>query len=91
VIAAGLGSTAVLAAIVQTPGVSQFFGCTPLDPAGWAIAAGSAAVATSGALLVPALARRLTNGDGRSPAAFIRDELSERPLLRLVAGGNQGQ
>jgi cation-transporting ATPase I len=90
VIAAALGSTAALAAIVQTPGVSQFFGCTPLDPAGWAIAAGSAAVATSGALLVPVLARRITSGDGRSPAVLIREEMSERPLLRLVSGGNQG-
>jgi magnesium-transporting ATPase (P-type) len=90
VIAAGLGSTAALAAIVQTPGVSQFFGCTPLDPAGWAIAAGSAAVATSGALLVPVLARGLTSRAGRSPAVLIREELSERPRLRLVAGGNQG-
>jgi hypothetical protein len=77
--------------IVQTPGISQFFDCTPLDPVGWAIATGSAAAATSGALLVPALARRLTSGDGRSPAAAIREELSERPMLRLVAGGGQGE
>jgi calcium-translocating P-type ATPase len=89
VIAAGLGSAAVLAGIVQTPGISQFFDCTPLDPAGWAIAAGSAAVATSGALLVPALARRLASEDGRSPAVLVREQLSERPILRLVAGGGQ--
>jgi len=89
VIAAGLGSAAVLAGIVQTPGISQFFDCTPLDPAGWAIATGSAAVATSGALLVPALARRLVSGDGRSPAVPRREERSERPMLRLVAGAGQ--
>lgn len=45
VLASGLGSAAVLAAIVQTPGVSQFFGCTPLGPAGWGMAVGSAGAA----------------------------------------------
>jgi hypothetical protein len=42
VLAAALGSAAVLAAVIQTPGVSQFFGCTPLGPVGWSIALGSA-------------------------------------------------
>ncbi|WP_326561889.1 HAD-IC family P-type ATPase [Micromonospora sp. NBC_01796] len=40
------GSLAVLAGVIQTPGVSQFFGCTPLGPLGWGIAAGSALGAT---------------------------------------------
>lgn len=35
------------AAIVQTPGVSQFFGCTPLGPVGWAQAMTAAAGATA--------------------------------------------
>ncbi|MFI8092195.1 HAD-IC family P-type ATPase [Streptomyces sp. NPDC086080] len=30
-----LGSATVLAALVQTPGVSHFFGCTPLGPVAW--------------------------------------------------------
>ncbi|MBT3149589.1 cation-translocating P-type ATPase [Streptomyces sp. CHD11] len=30
-----LGSAAVLAGLVQTPGVSHFFGCTPLGPVAW--------------------------------------------------------
>ncbi|MEU1262234.1 cation-translocating P-type ATPase [Streptomyces cellulosae] len=30
-----LGSAAVLAALVQTPGVSHFFGCVPLGPVAW--------------------------------------------------------
>ncbi|GGV72998.1 transport ATPase [Streptomyces griseoloalbus] len=33
--ATALGSAAVLAALVQTPGVSHFFGCTPLGPVAW--------------------------------------------------------
>ena len=35
VVATALGSSAVLVAIVQTPGVSHFFGCTPLGPVAW--------------------------------------------------------
>ncbi|MBE8469949.1 cation-translocating P-type ATPase [Streptomyces justiciae] len=31
-----LGSFLVLAAVVETPGVSQLFGCTPLGPVAWA-------------------------------------------------------
>ncbi|MEU2392606.1 cation-translocating P-type ATPase [Streptomyces sp. NPDC007369] len=45
VLLAGLGSAAVLAAIIQTPGVSHFFGCVPLGPFGWGIALGSITVA----------------------------------------------
>ncbi|HET9691971.1 MAG TPA: HAD-IC family P-type ATPase [Acidimicrobiales bacterium] len=51
VAAAGLASAAVLAAIVQTPGVSGFFGCTPLGPLGWAIGAGAATAATVASLV----------------------------------------
>ncbi|MEU6867340.1 cation-translocating P-type ATPase [Streptomyces sp. NPDC046876] len=47
VLVAGLGSAAVLAAIIQIPGVSHFFGCTPLGPFGWGIALGSIAAAVA--------------------------------------------
>ncbi|WP_199432404.1 HAD-IC family P-type ATPase [Qaidamihabitans albus] len=47
VLASGLGSAAVLAAAIQTPGVSGFFGCTPLGPVGWTIALGSAGAASA--------------------------------------------
>ncbi len=53
VLLASVGSTAALVAIVQTPGVSQFFGCTPLDPLAWATAAGAAATATALAAVLP--------------------------------------
>ncbi|WP_241842090.1 HAD-IC family P-type ATPase [Pseudofrankia sp. BMG5.36] len=39
-------SVVVLAVVVQTPGISQFFGCTPLGPVGWTIAAAATLVAT---------------------------------------------
>ncbi|HEY2673392.1 MAG TPA: HAD-IC family P-type ATPase [Rugosimonospora sp.] len=47
-LAATVASAGVLAAVIQTPGVSQFFGCTPLGPIGWTIAAGAATGATLG-------------------------------------------
>lgn len=46
------GSAAALAAVVQVPGLSQFFGCTPLGPLGWATAISSAAAATAGSVVL---------------------------------------
>jgi cation-transporting P-type ATPase I len=53
VLAAGLGSAALLAAIVQTPGVSHAFGCRPLGPVGWAVSTTASAAATVGAAVLP--------------------------------------
>ncbi len=39
-------SSAVLAAIIQTPGLSHFFGCRPMGPWGWSIAISSSMLAT---------------------------------------------
>jgi calcium-translocating P-type ATPase len=52
VLAATIGSAAVLVGIIQTPVVSQFFGSTPLGPVAWGIALAAIAAAT---LLHPAL------------------------------------
>ncbi|MGY1753781.1 HAD-IC family P-type ATPase [Blastococcus sp. SYSU D01042] len=52
------GSCAVLFAIVQTPGLSRFFGCTPLDPVAWSVVLGAAAVGAAGAEVVPPLVSR---------------------------------
>jgi cation-transporting ATPase I len=60
VLLSSIGSAALLAGIVQTPGLSQFFGCTPLGPVAWSIALGSSALATGAAgvasRLLPAVA-----------------------------------
>jgi len=53
VVATALGSSAVLVAIVQTPGVSHFFGCTPLGPVAWTGVAGATAAATALSVLAP--------------------------------------
>ncbi|GAA3266097.1 cation-translocating P-type ATPase [Dactylosporangium vinaceum] len=50
VLAAAGASAAALVGVVQTPGLSQFFGCRPLGPVAWAIVlAASAAGTTMGA------------------------------------------
>ncbi|MFB9729003.1 cation-translocating P-type ATPase [Haloechinothrix salitolerans] len=46
VLLASIGSALVLGGAIQTPGVSQFFGCTPLGPVGWSIALGASTSAT---------------------------------------------
>ncbi|WGD44592.1 cation-translocating P-type ATPase [Streptomyces cathayae] len=74
-----LGSAAVLAALVQTPGVSHFFGCTPLGP-----------VALTGvtlAIALSALAPRLE----RLEAVRRLYELLSRLALRLGADARQAR
>jgi cation-transporting P-type ATPase I len=53
VVATALGSSAVLVGIVQTPGVSHFFGCTPLGPVAWTGVVGATAAATGLSVLAP--------------------------------------
>jgi cation-transporting ATPase I len=81
VLAASAGSMAVLAAVIQTPGVSHFFGCTPLGPAAWFLALGSATAATAGSVLLSPAARRV-----RTSAAAVRDAArrTEEPRRRAA-------
>ncbi|MFO0567262.1 MAG: HAD-IC family P-type ATPase [Polyangiaceae bacterium] len=46
-------SAAVLAFVVQTPGLSHFFGCRPLGPVGWATAVGASTLATAASVKYP--------------------------------------
>ncbi|MEV6335993.1 cation-translocating P-type ATPase [Nocardia vinacea] len=55
-------SGVVLGAVVMVPGLSAYFGCTPLGPVGWTIATTSAAAATAGSTVLP----RLLPGAGES-------------------------
>ncbi len=59
VIVTSLASTALLAAVVQTPVLSQFFGCQPLTPLGWSVAVSSTAIATGVAIAFPQLTSAL--------------------------------
>ncbi len=53
VIGSSLVSLAALMAVVQTPGVSQFFGSRPLGPRGWTISLGAATAGTVAGAVVP--------------------------------------
>lgn len=48
-----LGSAAALFALVETPGASQMFGCTPLGPVAWAGVLAAIALALAGQKAVP--------------------------------------
>jgi cation-transporting ATPase I len=53
VVATALGSAGVLVGIVQTPVISQFFGCTPLGPVAWTGVLGATGGATAISVLAP--------------------------------------
>jgi cation-transporting P-type ATPase I len=52
-----LGSAVALFAVVEIPGVSQLFGCTPLGPLAWAGVAAAITLALAGQRFVPAVER----------------------------------
>jgi cation-transporting ATPase I len=79
VLLAGLGSAAALAAIVQTPGVSHFFGCTPLGPVAWSTALASSGVATAMATAGQILAGRLENDPGDDGLPPDLEEVRPQP------------
>jgi cation-transporting ATPase I len=63
VLLTGVGSAGLMFSIIQTPGLSQFFGCRPLGPIGWATAIGASAAATG----LSSLASGLFTGDWLEP------------------------
>ncbi|WP_030238009.1 cation-translocating P-type ATPase [Streptomyces sp. NRRL S-455] len=83
--ATALGSAAVLAALVQTPGVSHFFGCTPLGPVAWA----GVALAIALSALAPRLERLQAVHslyDTAARAALRLADLSEKARDLLHSG-----
>jgi cation-transporting ATPase I len=52
-----LGSAAALVALIQTPGLSQLFGCTPLGPVAWAGVVGALVLAVVAHRYLPGLER----------------------------------
>ncbi|MHB8671286.1 MAG: HAD-IC family P-type ATPase, partial [Acidimicrobiales bacterium] len=81
---AGVGSAAVLLALVQTPGPSQFFGCTPLDPLALLIAGGAATGATGAAVIGQWALRRPHQGRSGRPTSTSAGV--NQPVGLLVAG-----
>jgi magnesium-transporting ATPase (P-type) len=68
-------SVGVLAALVQTPGLSGLFGCRPLGPLGWSIAIGSSAAATAAGTLLPPLAEEWIDRMRRQAPLWLPDSL----------------
>jgi cation-transporting ATPase I len=68
-------SVGVLAALVQTPGLSGLFGCRPLGPLGWSIAIGSSAAATAAGTLLPPLAEEWIDRIRRQAPLWLPDAL----------------
>jgi cation-transporting ATPase I len=60
VLATSLGSAAALVTVVQTPGLSHFFGCTPLGPLAWAGV--SVGIATAAGPHLPLPLNQIVNG-----------------------------
>ncbi|MGA5037467.1 HAD-IC family P-type ATPase [Streptomyces capoamus] len=55
-----LGSALALVFVVQTPGLSRAFGCTPLGPVAWAGVVAAIALALAGQRTLPRLERTVT-------------------------------
>ncbi|MGY4901119.1 HAD-IC family P-type ATPase [Streptomyces sp. 900116325] len=73
VLATVLGTAVVLVALVQTPVVSHFFGCTPLGPLAWAGVGVAIGTASLGPRVLPQAEQMLADLTSRL-----------RPVVRLV-------
>jgi cation-transporting ATPase I len=76
VAATAVGSAAVLVAVVQTPGISHFFGCTPLGPVAWTGVTAATAAAAAVSVLAPNWLTKPTapgdeTADDRTPALRV--------------------
>src|SRR5690606_8112276 len=84
VLLAAVGTWLALAAIVQTPAISNLFGCRPLGPLGWSQAVAAIGVSVLGARWMPQLqdwsqvaVHRLVNG--------VQDWLADEDDAELIA------
>jgi cation-transporting ATPase I len=67
VVVTAVASAAVLVAIVETPGVSQFFGCTPIGPVAWTVVGASTVAGTAAAALASRYWTDTSNEDTPQP------------------------
>ncbi|MFG3150895.1 HAD-IC family P-type ATPase [Streptomyces sp. NPDC048219] len=65
-----VGSAAALVVLVQTPGASQLFGCTPLGPVAWAGVAAAIALALTGQRALPRVEAAVVRYWPRVPSAM---------------------
>jgi hypothetical protein len=88
VLGASLGSLGVLVGVVQTPGVSGFFGCTPLGPVGWAAAVTTSTLAVAVGALLPGAADTVERWVARVRAGSGVPLHPPGPLALAGATGN---
>ncbi len=87
-------SAGVLALVVQTPGLSHFFGCKPLGPVGWTTAIVASVLATRGSSAVPWAAARVADQLGLlgapvgEAARNLKPALEGLPELAEAAGAS---
>jgi cation-transporting ATPase I len=87
VLTTSIASTMVLASIVQTPGISHFFGCRPLGPIGWATAIGASALATGASVWVPAKVNQIAV---RLKLRDVLQAVDPEQLPEAAGAGNNG-
>ncbi|HEX3828676.1 MAG TPA: cation-translocating P-type ATPase [Sporichthyaceae bacterium] len=85
-----VGSGVALVAIVQTPGVSHFFGCTPLDPAAWAAVVATATTATAASVIAPRIMVRLGGSVGLGQCLADLLQIPVVGMDQQMAHGQQG-
>lgn len=81
VVLTSVGSLGALVVVVSTPGLSQVFGCTPVDPLAWAQALLAAGAASGLSAAAPDLLLRASRGVQRRWLAAGAD--GERPSERV--------
>jgi cation-transporting P-type ATPase I len=94
-----VASWTVLVGIIQTPGLSQLFGCRPMGPVGWTIALGSSVAATGTSFAVSRgydrAARRVAQYLGRPIKAKVtvveREDpgMPDQPLRKIESSARE--
>ncbi|OBB91577.1 cation-translocating P-type ATPase [Mycobacterium sp. 852002-30065_SCH5024008] len=92
VVLTSVGSLGALAVVVSTPGLSQLFGCTPLDPLAWGQGLLAAAAASGLSAVAPDLLLRASQGAQRrwlgvEPATEPERAQSPTPSVRPTLPG----
>jgi magnesium-transporting ATPase (P-type) len=82
VLVTSLSSALLLALIIQTPGLSHFFGCRPLGPIGWSVALSASAGATLGG----AVFRRVED----SLLDYLKELWQRSEAARAAANSGEG-
>ncbi len=95
VVLTSVGSLGALAVVVSTPGLSQLFGCTPLDPLAWGQGLLAATAASSLSAVAPDLLLRASQGvqrrwlGGESATAHERAQGHPPSVRRTLSGSDR--